>query len=162
MYTYRHIYAFLNWILLEVLENTRYDSNRLQVQGLVSNAFGKYSVFFVYRAAFIKLTPSCSDAGSGFCCGSVKPWEMPLVFGPEQWLRFSPQHKLINLSFLKLFRAARLIKLLRQGYTIRILLWTFVQSFKVSVSCSSLPTAPWPRKVWPEPTLGSPYVYMEH
>nr|XP_055036989.1 probable voltage-dependent N-type calcium channel subunit alpha-1B isoform X5 [Misgurnus anguillicaudatus] len=38
--------------------------------------------------------------------------------------------KLINLSFLKLFRAARLIKLLRQGYTIRILLWTFVQSFK--------------------------------
>uniref|UniRef100_A0A3B3R636 Calcium voltage-gated channel subunit alpha1 E n=1 Tax=Paramormyrops kingsleyae TaxID=1676925 RepID=A0A3B3R636_9TELE len=39
------------------------------------------------------------------------------------WLMF-------NMSFLKLFRAARLIKLLRQGYTIRILLWTFVQSFK--------------------------------
>nr|XP_012415954.1 PREDICTED: voltage-dependent N-type calcium channel subunit alpha-1B-like [Odobenus rosmarus divergens] len=36
----------------------------------------------------------------------------------------------INLSFLRLFRAARLIKLLRQGYTILILLWTFVQSFK--------------------------------
>ncbi|XP_042564802.1 voltage-dependent R-type calcium channel subunit alpha-1E isoform X4 [Clupea harengus] len=36
----------------------------------------------------------------------------------------------VNMSFLKLFRAARLIKLLRQGYTIRILLWTFVQSFK--------------------------------
>ncbi|XP_035706296.1 voltage-dependent calcium channel type A subunit alpha-1 isoform X5 [Folsomia candida] len=36
----------------------------------------------------------------------------------------------INLAFLRLFRAARLIKLLRQGYTIRILLWTFVQSFK--------------------------------
>uniref|UniRef100_A0A8C2ESN0 Calcium channel, voltage-dependent, R type, alpha 1E subunit a n=1 Tax=Cyprinus carpio TaxID=7962 RepID=A0A8C2ESN0_CYPCA len=35
-----------------------------------------------------------------------------------------------NMGFLKLFRAARLIKLLRQGYTIRILLWTFVQSFK--------------------------------
>lgn len=38
-----------------------------------------------------------------------------------------------NMSFLKLFRAARLIKLLRQGYTIRILLWTFVQSFKVKI-----------------------------
>jgi len=38
---------------------------------------------------------------------------------------------IINLGFLRLFRAARLIKLLRQGYTIRILLWTFVQSFKV-------------------------------
>lgn len=41
------------------------------------------------------------------------------------------QDRLLNLSFLRLFRAARLIKLLRQGYTIRILLWTFVQSFKV-------------------------------
>ncbi|XP_024908754.1 calcium channel, voltage-dependent, N type, alpha 1B subunit, a isoform X3 [Cynoglossus semilaevis] len=40
------------------------------------------------------------------------------------------QDRLLNLSFLRLFRAARLIKLLRQGYTIRILLWTFVQSFK--------------------------------
>jgi len=43
------------------------------------------------------------------------------------------------MSFLKLFRAARLIKLLRQGYTIRILLWTFVQSFKVSHVCPGLP-----------------------
>ncbi|UJR27700.1 hypothetical protein I4U23_008977 [Adineta vaga] len=42
------------------------------------------------------------------------------------------KHKntLLNLGFLRLFRAARLIKLLRQGYTIRILLWTFMQSFK--------------------------------
>uniref|UniRef100_A0A665X9Y3 Voltage-dependent N-type calcium channel subunit alpha n=1 Tax=Echeneis naucrates TaxID=173247 RepID=A0A665X9Y3_ECHNA len=38
--------------------------------------------------------------------------------------------KLVSVNFLRLFRAARLIKLLRQGYTIRILLWTFVQSFK--------------------------------
>ncbi|KAL4688346.1 hypothetical protein H8959_004598, partial [Pygathrix nigripes] len=42
----------------------------------------------------------------------------------------SISNNFINLSFLRLFRAARLIKLLRQGYTIRILLWTFVQSFK--------------------------------
>lgn len=46
-----------------------------------------------------------------------------------------------NMSFLKLFRAARLIKLLRQGYTIRILLWTFVQSFKVRDTRRSLPRA---------------------
>uniref|UniRef100_A0A5F8H0V1 Voltage-dependent R-type calcium channel subunit alpha n=1 Tax=Monodelphis domestica TaxID=13616 RepID=A0A5F8H0V1_MONDO len=38
--------------------------------------------------------------------------------------------KVNNLNENLLFRAARLIKLLRQGYTIRILLWTFVQSFK--------------------------------
>jgi len=42
------------------------------------------------------------------------------------------------MSFLKLFRAARLIKLLRQGYTIRILLWTFVQSFKVRTTHTGL------------------------
>ncbi|PFX23935.1 Voltage-dependent calcium channel type A subunit alpha-1 [Stylophora pistillata] len=35
-----------------------------------------------------------------------------------------------DVSLFRLFRAARLIKLLRQGYTIRILLWTFLQSFK--------------------------------
>lgn len=51
----------------------------------------------------------------------------------------SPQNNFINLSFLRLFRAARLIKLLRQGYTIRILLWTFVQSFKVSPTPASSP-----------------------
>lgn len=43
------------------------------------------------------------------------------------------QNNFISLGFLRLFRAARLIKLLRQGYTIRILLWTFLQSFKVSI-----------------------------
>ncbi|KAK3737051.1 hypothetical protein QZH41_016673, partial [Actinostola sp. cb2023] len=36
----------------------------------------------------------------------------------------------IDPSMFRLFRAARLIKLLRQGYTIRILLWTFFRSFK--------------------------------
>nr|CAD7439410.1 unnamed protein product [Timema bartmani] len=45
----------------------------------------------------------------------------------------SEQENFINVGFLRLFRAARLVKLLRQGYTIRILLWTFVQSFKVNI-----------------------------
>ncbi|KAL1421244.1 hypothetical protein MTO96_023221 [Rhipicephalus appendiculatus] len=40
------------------------------------------------------------------------------------------QLNFFSVGFLRLFRAARLIKLLRQGYTIRILLWTFIQSFK--------------------------------
>uniref|UniRef100_A0A8C8E0H5 Voltage-dependent P/Q-type calcium channel subunit alpha-1A n=1 Tax=Oryzias sinensis TaxID=183150 RepID=A0A8C8E0H5_9TELE len=48
----------------------------------------------------------------------------------DSTLTLVPQDNFINLSFLRLFRAARLIKLLRQGETIRILLWTFVQSFK--------------------------------
>ncbi|XP_042869761.1 voltage-dependent calcium channel type A subunit alpha-1-like isoform X6 [Penaeus japonicus] len=45
-------------------------------------------------------------------------------------VEFGDEENFINVGFLRLFRAARLIKLLRQGYTIRILLWTFVQSFK--------------------------------
>ena len=36
-----------------------------------------------------------------------------------------------NIGFLRLFRAARLIKLLRRSVSIRILLFTFVQSIKV-------------------------------
>ncbi|KAH9286568.1 Voltage-dependent calcium channel type A subunit alpha-1 [Echinococcus granulosus] len=40
------------------------------------------------------------------------------------------QSAFLSLGFLRLFRAARLIKLLRQGYTVRILLWTFIQSVK--------------------------------
>ena len=38
--------------------------------------------------------------------------------------------KMVQVGFLKLFRAARLIKLLRRSVSVRILLYTFVQSFK--------------------------------
>ena len=40
--------------------------------------------------------------------------------------------KIVQIGFLKLFRAARLIKLLRRSVSVRILLYTFVQSFKVN------------------------------
>ena len=60
---------------------------------------------------------------------ALRPWEAGLRKSEHNLS--SLQNNFINLSFLRLFRAARLIKLLRQGYTIRILLWTFVQSFKV-------------------------------
>uniref|UniRef100_A0A3P9Q8Q9 Voltage-dependent N-type calcium channel subunit alpha n=1 Tax=Poecilia reticulata TaxID=8081 RepID=A0A3P9Q8Q9_POERE len=61
-----------------------------------------------------------------------EPWnvfDFVTVIGSITDILFT-EINMINLSFLRLFRAARLIKLLRQGYTIRILLWTFVQSFK--------------------------------
>ncbi|XP_046610491.1 voltage-dependent calcium channel type A subunit alpha-1 isoform X1 [Neodiprion virginianus] len=54
----------------------------------------------------------------------------PVVFIIKYFFPKSTLENFINVGFLRLFRAARLIKLLRQGYTIRILLWTFVQSFK--------------------------------
>ena len=41
---------------------------------------------------------------------------------------------IVEVGFLRLFRAARLIKLLRRSVSIRILLYTFVQSIKVTNS----------------------------
>nr|BAA13136.2 voltage-dependent calcium channel [Heterololigo bleekeri] len=41
-----------------------------------------------------------------------------------------PSASSFRTGSFRLFRAARLVKLLRQGYTIRLLLWTFLQSFK--------------------------------
>ncbi|VEN47980.1 unnamed protein product [Callosobruchus maculatus] len=55
---------------------------------------------------------------------------MVVEFGERAAQMTKERENFINVGFLRLFRAARLIKLLRQGYTIRILLWTFVQSFK--------------------------------
>ncbi|XP_050430003.1 voltage-dependent calcium channel type A subunit alpha-1 isoform X6 [Adelges cooleyi] len=57
-------------------------------------------------------------------------FEKELVKEPKLLFGEVVEENFINVGFLRLFRAARLIKLLRQGYTIRILLWTFVQSFK--------------------------------
>lgn len=35
------------------------------------------------------------------------------------------------MGFLRIVKVSRLIKLLRQSATIRVLLWTFIQSIKV-------------------------------
>ena len=45
---------------------------------------------------------------------------------------------IVEVGFLRLFRAARLIKLLRRSVSIRILLYTFVQSIKVKRSFKGL------------------------
>ena len=42
--------------------------------------------------------------------------------------------KMVSVGFLKLFRAARLVKLLRRSRSVGILLYTFVQSFKASTT----------------------------
>ena len=51
--------------------------------------------------------------------------------------------QLVNVGFLRLFRAARLIKLLRRSVSIRILLFTFVQSIKVISSIMSFVIPVW-------------------
>jgi len=42
----------------------------------------------------------------------------------------------VNISFFRLFRVMRLVKLLSRGESIRMLLWTFIKSFQVSSSHS--------------------------
>jgi len=37
----------------------------------------------------------------------------------------------VNISFFRLFRVMRLVKLLSRGESIRLLLWTFVKSLQV-------------------------------
>lgn len=88
------------------------------------------------RLLFLSLT-------SHFSCYFLVTWRSCICVWKLTLLLFS-QNNFINLSFLRLFRAARLIKLLRQGETIRILLWTFVQSFKVNLQGHSShgPAAP--------------------
>nr|CAD7578348.1 unnamed protein product [Timema californicum] len=77
---------------------------------------------------------ACEDAS---LCHWVLPEDSdhiaPACHCPGKLVNDSEQENFINVGFLRLFRAARLVKLLRQGYTIRILLWTFVQSFKVNI-----------------------------
>jgi len=45
---------------------------------------------------------------------------------------------IIKINFFRLFRVMRLVKLLNRGEGIRTLLWTFVKSFQVASSTSSL------------------------
>jgi len=71
----------------------------------------------------------CCPVNLCYLCSNTGPFVQKLLN--------NAQENFINVGFLRLFRAARLIKLLRQGYTIRILLWTFVQSFKVNVEHSN-------------------------
>jgi hypothetical protein len=74
-----------------------------------------------------------------YLCATLS-FSLSLILCPFCGVMAAVQNNFINLSFLRLFRAARLIKLLRQGETIRILLWTFVQSFKVLMGPDAWPS----------------------
>jgi len=42
-------------------------------------------------------------------------------------------HAFMSISFFRLFRVMRLVKLLARGESIRTLLWTFFKSFQVAI-----------------------------
>ena len=47
-----------------------------------------------------------------------------------QIVLFQPGSDIISVSFFRLFRVMRLVKLLSKGEGIRTLLWTFIKSFQ--------------------------------
>lgn len=62
-------------------------------------------------------------------------------FTARRSLQNSEDSSRISITFFRLFRVMRLVKLLSRGEGIRTLLWTFVKSFQVSglyLSCLSI------------------------
>ena len=53
----------------------------------------------------------------------------------------------VNISFFRLFRVMRLVKLLSRGESIRLLLWTFVKSLQVFATPLPLNAPPNGRRV---------------
>ena len=78
------------------------------------------------KAVYVALVSSYDPYIYPQLCGNVRLISSLFSQGENNTLGIG-----IDPSMFRLFRAARLIKLLRRGYTIRILLWTFLQSFKV-------------------------------
>ncbi|KAK3700089.1 hypothetical protein QZH41_015046, partial [Actinostola sp. cb2023] len=94
------------------------------------NLFNTIFTFMFTAEALLKLVAFRTN----YFRDSWNVFDFVVVLG--SLLDFILEHALVgeklpfDPSLFRLFRAARLVKLLRQGYTIRILLWTFLQSFK--------------------------------
>lgn len=69
-----------------------------------------------------------------WCCfsGSVACLNLYLVWLLHDALQNSEDSARISITFFRLFRVMRLVKLLSRGEGIRTLLWTFIKSFQVS------------------------------
>ena len=69
-----------------------------------------------------------------WCCfsGSVACSSLYLVWLLHDALQNSEDSARISITFFRLFRVMRLVKLLSRGEGIRTLLWTFIKSFQVS------------------------------
>lgn len=126
------------------LEHLRYGHRGRQCDRCGCNGIwckSKYRVYWIHLTKYYYL---------------VNRRQVPVEIDPKQSSisRQTAIHSIqFNVGFLRLFRAARLVKLLRQGYTIRILLWTFIQSFKVRICWTgefkSLCPRESSREIWP-------------
>jgi hypothetical protein len=114
------------------LKFTERISSTPQYIDIVQNVKSKIPVFDL---ACTKTVFSCRTEYELVLQASIR---LCTYFGTDMPLFLQKSYSIFNVGVFRLFRAARLIKLLRQGYTIRLLLWTFLQSFKVKSLSLSL------------------------
>ncbi|ESN95222.1 hypothetical protein HELRODRAFT_128993, partial [Helobdella robusta] len=114
-----------NTLLLMMKVSYNQYSNYLSVLGYLN-------MFFTFAFLFEAILKIAALGPKLYAKDNWNKFDFVTVMGScaEVLISHFFKDSMINIGFLRLFRAARLIKLLRQGYTIRILLWTFVQSFK--------------------------------
>lgn len=97
------IFPFISWL-------SRWTGPQDTFPNLTSSTFAFYVVF----------------------SGSVACLSLYLVWLLHDALQNSEDSARISITFFRLFRVMRLVKLLSRGEGIRTLLWTFIKSFQVS------------------------------
>eukprot|EP00094_Tigriopus_californicus_P013635 TCALIF_13192-PA protein Name:"Similar to CAC Voltage-dependent calcium channel type A subunit alpha-1 (Apis mellifera)" AED:0.16 eAED:0.16 QI:0/0.61/0.47/0.84/0.77/0.89/19/0/1097 len=117
---------FENFIMLLIVMNTillmlKYQGAPLQYTDLLSDFNLVFTILFTVECV-MKL--ACFGTKAYFK-DSWNTFDFITVVGS-----IIDATQIVNVGFLRLFRAARLIKLLRRSVSIRILLFTFVQSIK--------------------------------
>ena len=143
---------FENFILFLIIMNTlllmlKFQGAPLTYMDVLSHFNLFFTLLFTIEAV-LKLTsfgPKVSRASNKFKVNFICKYLTFQNYFKDSWNTFDfitvvgsiiDATKIVQIGFLKLFRAARLIKLLRRSVSVRILLYTFVQSFKVGVQCS--------------------------
>uniref|UniRef100_A0A672VD90 Voltage-dependent L-type calcium channel subunit alpha n=1 Tax=Strigops habroptila TaxID=2489341 RepID=A0A672VD90_STRHB len=61
---------------------------------------------------------------------NVSSWRLSMIVPALTFTRLSRENSRISITFFRLFRVMRLVKLLSRGEGIRTLLWTFIKSFQ--------------------------------
>lgn len=86
----------------------------------------KRSSRYIFKSYLFHLCIWCCLSGSVACLGLYLVWLL------HDTLQNSEDSARISITFFRLFRVMRLVKLLSRGEGIRTLLWTFIKSFQVS------------------------------
>uniref|UniRef100_A0A3P8UJ11 Voltage-dependent L-type calcium channel subunit alpha n=1 Tax=Cynoglossus semilaevis TaxID=244447 RepID=A0A3P8UJ11_CYNSE len=93
---------------------------------------GVFTVEMIFKLIAFKPRGYVGDAWNVFdalvVIGSVHLWVIPLLF--VILLQNTEDSARISITFFRLFRVMRLVKLLSRGEGIRTLLWTFIKSFQ--------------------------------